>query len=153
MLKDHGEPGHKSDTTRGWTSKGVDGAGERARSTRETQGERRNAGSTAANMRERHNMKTLSAVSRKAHSNVLSLAAAPARSNAISHPRWQCHVRTSGFQVGTCPPDSHGPKAPPGTGVREAPEPICERNGRGIGCKRFGAAFRPKSTTDPPEER
>lgn len=27
----------------------------------------------------------------------------------------QCHVRTSGFQVGTCPPDSHGPKALPGT--------------------------------------
>jgi len=43
-----------------------------------SQGERRNAGGTPANMRARHNMKTLSALSRKAHSNVLSLAATPA---------------------------------------------------------------------------
>lgn len=57
-----------------------------ATSTRETQGERRNAGSTPANMRECHNMKTLSAISRKAYSNVLSLAAAQAQQRDLSPP-------------------------------------------------------------------
>lgn len=49
-----------------------------------------------------HNMKTLSDVSRKAHSNVLSLA----RPSTGTEP-WlsllsaHCHVRTSGFQAAT----------------------------------------------------
>lgn len=54
------------------------------------------AGGQAVNIRG-HNMKTLSEVSRKAHSNVLSLA----REAALQRPPLsrlvQCHVRTSGF--------------------------------------------------------
>jgi len=75
-------------------------------------------------MRERHNMKTLSALSRKAHSNVLSLAAAPATrsltpgggSAASGRQDFRWVLVSAGFAR----------KRP---GVREAP--IRERNGRG----------------------
>ncbi|OAD62838.1 hypothetical protein WN48_07088 [Eufriesea mexicana] len=57
-------------------------------------------------------MKTLSDVSRKAHSNVLSLAREAVRSLALSA---HCHVRTSGFQAAATAlvrlVDSPSPKA------------------------------------------
>ncbi|KAK1132548.1 hypothetical protein K0M31_013931 [Melipona bicolor] len=49
-----------------------------------------------------HNMKTLSDVSRKAHSNVLSLAGpSPGTEPWLSLLSAHCHVRTSGFQAAT----------------------------------------------------
>jgi len=65
----------------------------------------------------RHNMKTLSVLSRKAYSNVLSLAAAPALAtrSLVALPRQD--VRISGGYL--CPPDSHGPKAIPGKARRK----------------------------------
>lgn len=91
--------------------------------------------------RGRHNMKTLSAISRKAHSNVLSLAhSLDFLQRDLSLPA-QCHVRMSGFQVGTCPPDSHGPKAPSrGRARRKGGTGADLRKERGIG-DAMGASF------------
>lgn len=98
-------------------------------------------------------MKTLSAVSRKVHSNVLSLALQPWLCNAIFQycgavPRQDVRISGGYLSAGFA-----WPKSASEHGEREALEPICERNEGGDRLQRIRHALRPKSSTDPPEER
>lgn len=108
-------------------------------------------------------MKTLSAISRKAHSNVLSLARSPGLSATRSLtpgavPRQDVRLSGGYLSAGCAWPksslsepstekgrDAHRSRFAKGTGNR--------RRARRAARASFGAAFRrPKSTADPPEE-